>query len=293
MAGRSLPWLGFALILFLPIAAFLAVSVSPALFGQAKQWFTLSNFAHTFSGYTLRSLVDSAVVGLGAAVIAVVVGTALALAMARTNLALRRLWTAMMWALLLAPSYLEAYGWQLLVEPQGTFDRLFGGTPSFLTHAVLGPAGVIWILASRGMPFAFLAVSALVNRMGRDFEDAARVHGASRLAQLRVLLAMLAPALWAGFAIVSAESISDYGVAATLAAQAHFPIATFAIFEAVDNFPTQFGLASSTGTLLMVLVLVALAAQYRRHGGAATPWCRAGPGPAPGAASPLDGRSPG
>lgn len=261
--GRSIPWLGFTLILFLPIAAFLLVSVSPALFDQGSQWFTLSNFGQTLTGYELRSLVDSAVVGVGSALIAVAVGTALALALARTNLALRRLWTLLMWALLLAPSYLEAYGWQLLVEPQGTLDRLFGGEPSILSHAILGPVGVIWVLASRGMPFAFLAVSALVGRMGRDFEDAARVHGASPLARLRVLLAMLAPALWAAFAIVFAESISDYGVASTLAAQAHFPIATYAIFEAVDNFPTNFGLASATGAFLMVLVAVALMAQYR------------------------------
>lgn len=259
--GLLLPWLGFALILFLPIAAFLGVSVSPALFGQGKQAFTLANFARAFSGYTLHSLLDSALVGLGSAIIAVLVGTALALVLARTNLALRGLWTLLMWALLLAPSYLDAYGWQLLVEPQGTFDRLFGGTPKLIEHAVLGPAGVLWILATRGMPFAFLAASALVSCMGRDFEDAARVHGASRPAQLRLLLGMLAPALWAGFAIVFAESISDYGVAATLAAQAHFPIATFAIFEAVDNFPTQFGLASSTGALLMILVLAALVVQ--------------------------------
>lgn len=195
--------------------------------------------------------------------LATVVATALAWVTERTTVAGRGVWRLLLWALLLAPSYLESLGWTWLVEPHGVLSRLLGTDPTALRGLVFGPLGVIWVLASRGVPFAYLAISALVRGMGREFEDAARTHGASRLATLRLLLPILAPGLWAGFAIVFAESISDYGVAATLAAQANFPLATGAMEQSIATFPAQFPVASAMGWLLLGLVALALLAQRR------------------------------
>lgn len=64
-------------------------------------------------------------------------------------------------------------------------------------------------------------------------------------------------------AIVFAESISDFGVAATLAYDAHFPVATFALYNAVDNTPISFPLAAAIGSTLIGLAAVALLAQRR------------------------------
>ena len=86
-----------------------------------------------------------------------------------------------------------------------------------------GPLGVILVDGLKGVPFAFLAISAALPGLGSSFERAARTHGAGRLAALRVVLPILAPALWASFAIVFAETISDYGVAATLAYARQIP----------------------------------------------------------------------
>ena len=261
--ARALPWIVFAAVLLLPVGGFLLVAFSPQLFGQGGPWFTLSAFSQVMSGWTARAVLDTCLVGAAAALIATVVATALAWITERTTLAGRGVWRLLLWALLLAPSYLESLGWTWLVEPQGVLSRLLGQDPETLRGLVFGPAGVIWVLASRGVPFAYLAVSALVRGMGREFEDAARTHGASRLATARLLLPILAPGLWAGFAIVFAESISDYGVAATLAAQANFPLVTGAMEQSVSTFPAQFQLASAMGWLLLGLVGLALLAQRR------------------------------
>ena len=258
---RSLPWVVFTAVLLVPVAGFLFVAVSPRLFGQGTDWFTLSAFGQVMTGWTAHALLDTCLVGVGAAVLATAVATALAWFTERTETPGRGLVRMLLWALLLTPSYLEALGWSWLVEPQGVLSRLLGQDPAALRAVVFGPAGVIWILASRGVPFAYLSVSALVRGMGREFEDAARTHGAGRWATVRVVLPILAPGLWAGLAIVFAESVSDYGVAATLAAQANFPIATYAMQESIATFPAQFPPAAAIGWLLMALVAVALVAQ--------------------------------
>ncbi|RAG87358.1 hypothetical protein DN069_02245 [Streptacidiphilus pinicola] len=260
---RLLPWGLFAAVLLLPVAGFLLVAVSPRLFAQGDAWFTLAPFQQVLSGWTAHALLDSLAVGAGAALLATAVAVALAWLTERTTLAGRGLWRLLLWALLLAPSYLESLGWTWLVEPQGVLDRLLGQDPVWLRSAVFGPAGVIWVLASRGVPFAYLAVTALLRGLGREFEDAARTHGGGRLATARVLLPMLAPALWAAFAIVFAESVSDYGVAATLASQGDFPLLTGAMEQSIATFPADFPLASAMGWLLLALVGLALLAQRR------------------------------
>ncbi|MFF4596007.1 ABC transporter permease [Amycolatopsis sp. NPDC001319] len=138
---------------------------------------------------------------------------------------------------------------------------LFGSDVPWLRDLVMGPAGVIWVLGSRGVPFAFLAVSGVVRGLGRDFEDAARVHGAGPWSRAKIMIGLLAPGLWSALAIVFAEAISDYGVASTLAAGAHFPIATFALADAVTTFPSDYPTAAAIGWLLMVLVALAMLAQ--------------------------------
>ncbi len=249
-------------LLALPIGAFLLVSVTPRLFAQGNSWFTLSAFGEALSGPALHALADSALVGVGAALLALVCALPLSLVLARTNLIGGRLWQFGVWALLLAPSYLVALGWERLFEPDGVLIRAGLNVTAF-QKVLYGPLGVILVDGMKGVPFAFLAISAALPGLGSSFEHAARTHGAGRLAALRVVLPILAPALWASFAIVFAETISDYGVAATLAYTAKFPMSTFALYSAVGNEPVQFGLAAGIGWTLVGLIGIALFAQRR------------------------------
>lgn len=249
-------------LLVIPIGAFLLVAVSPRLFAQGPAWFTLSAFGTALSGASLHALADTALIGVGSAALALVCALPLALLVQRTNLFGRRLWQFGIWALLLAPSYLIALGWERLFEPGGVLVRA-GIDPHAISSLLYGPVGVIGVLGVKGVPFAYLAISAALPGLGSSFEQAARTHGAGRLAALRVVIPILAPALWTSVAIVFAESISDFGVAATLAFDAHFPVATFSLFNAVNNTPVQFDLAAAIGVTLVGLAGMALLAQRR------------------------------
>ena len=69
--------------------------------------------------------------------------------------------------------------------------------------------------------------------------------------------------MWSALAIVFAESVSDFGVAATLANDAHFPVATYTLYNAVQAFPIEFPIAAAVGWILMGFVVLALIAQNR------------------------------
>ena len=127
----------------------------------------------------------------------------------------------------------------------------------------MGPFGVVFLLGLRSVPFTYLAVTAALAGLGQEFEDAARVHGAGRVGTLRLIWPMLAPAIWSALAIGFAESISDFGVAATLAYNSNFSLATYQLYAAIGNFPPNFPLASAMGTLLVAAVAIPLALQAR------------------------------
>ncbi|MHB1235538.1 MAG: ABC transporter permease, partial [Microbacteriaceae bacterium] len=258
----SLFWVLIVAILVVPILLFLTVAVSPALLDQGTQWFTLTAFAHIVTGAFAVAILNSLMVGLATAAIATAVGFTMAWLVLRTDAPARRLWTGAVFALLLAPSYLIALGWERLLEPGGVLEIL-GIHPDAARALFYGPAGIVLVLTVKGIPFAYLVIANAMRGLGGEYEQAVRVHGGGRVASMRVVLALLAPAVWSAVAIVFAEAISDFGVAATLSSSAHFPIATFVLYNAIQAFPVQFPVASAVSWVLLALIILALVAQSR------------------------------
>jgi iron(III) transport system permease protein len=190
------------------------------------------------------------------------VGFPVAWLAARTTMPGRRWVSGGMWLALLLPSWLPALGWERIVQQDGVMYRLGLNWP-WVTHTVMGPTGVVLLLGLRCVPFSYLAISAALNGLGQEFEDAARVHGASRWQALRLIVPILAPAIMSALAIGFAESISDFGVAATLAYNSNFSLATYALYAAIGNFPPSFPLAAGMSWLLVAAVAIPLFLQAR------------------------------
>ena len=260
--GLPLFWAALILFILVPCASSLLLAISPRLFDQGTQWFTLTYLGQAFTGATAIAITNSLWVSSAAAVLGLAIGFPIAWLAGRTTLPGRRLVPGAMWLVLLLPSWLPALGWERLVEPDGVMYRAGLDWP-WVTHAIMGPFGVVFLLGLRSVPFTYLAVTAALAGLGQEFEDAARVHGANRVGTLRLIWPMLAPAIWSALAIGFAESISDFGVAATLAYNSNFSLATYQLYAAIGNFPPNFPLASAMGTLLVAAVAIPLALQAR------------------------------
>jgi iron(III) transport system permease protein len=260
--GKPLFWLAIILFILVPCASSLILAVSPRLFDQGTQWFTLSYLRNTLTGATGIAITNSLWVSGAAAGLGLAIGFPIAWLAGRTTLPARRLVAGSMWLVLLLPSWLPALGWERLVQPDGVMYRVGLNWP-WMTHAIMGPIGVVLLLGLRCVPFTFLAVTASLAGLGQEFEDAARVHGASRALTLRLIVPMLAPAIWSALAIGFAESISDFGVAATLAYNSNFPLATYQLYQEIGNFPPSFPAASGMGCLLVAAIAIPLALQAR------------------------------
>lgn len=255
-------WVALALLLIVPILLFLILAFSPRLLSQGHAWFTLSNFRSVFTGFFADSLVNSLWLSVTCAVLAMGIGLGLAWGIQRTNLVGRRFWPLAVWSLLIMPSFLVAEGWTYLLQPHGVLDQ-FGIPSAFLFHIFFGPIGVVFIDTMTIVPFSYMAISVALANLGSEFEEAARVHGGNRWRTARVVVPILAPALLSSLAIGFAETISDFGVASTLAANAHFSVATYTLFNAVDSDPTNFGAAAAISWVLVAAAAIPIALQAR------------------------------
>lgn len=260
--GWPIAWFALALVLLVPTACFLALAFSPRLFDQGTRWLTLSSFGVALQGVTVRGMVDSLVIGVLAALAATMGAGGLAWVLQRTLIPGRRIWSVGIWAVLLIPSYLIAVGWQTVLDRGGILSSL-GLYSGSLQSAFFGPGGYLLVLAVKGVPFAYFAVAGSLAGLGRSYEDAARVHGAGRMATLRAVASIMRPALFAALIVVFAESIADFGTAAVIAPNAHFPVATYTLYAALSNYPANFGVAAVVGWMLVLSVAAALFVQRR------------------------------
>ena len=255
-------WVVLALLLIVPVLAFLGQAVIPGLFGTSKALSGLQSFKLALTGPTFRGILDSLIVSVSSAILAMLSALGLAWLTQRTNVIGKKSWSMAVWILLLVPTYLVTEGWQRLIEPHGVLYNI-GINSSGFYHVFFGPVGVIVVLTTSGTPFAYLAISSALLGLGSEFEDAVRVHGGGIFQTARVVIPIIAPAIMSALAIVFAESMSDFGVASTLAAQANFPVATYSMFNAIDSFPLNFGVAAAIGWILVAAAAIPIAVQSR------------------------------
>ena len=255
-------WLLIVSILVLPIILFLSVAFSPKLLDQGPQWFTFSSFKAVADPYFVRSIWHSFLLGVISAVSATAIAIGVAWIVLRTNSSARKVWNLAIFALLLAPSYLIALGWERIFERAGVLN-IIGIDLPHVRDLLYGPVGIGMILTFKGIPFAYLVISNAMRGLGEEFEQAVRVHGGSRRDAFRMMSTLLLPAIWSGIAIVFAESISDFGVASQLSSPGRYSVATFTLYKSVMSIPVSFPLCAAISIILLALVVLALLAQAK------------------------------
>ena len=255
-------WLLIVSILVLPIILFLSVAFSPKLLDQGPQWFTFSSFKAVADPYFLRSIWHSFLLGVISAVSATAIAIGVAWIVLRTNSSARKVWNLAIFALLLAPSYLIALGWERIFERAGVLN-IIGIDLPHIRDLLYGPVGIGMILTFKGIPFAYLVISNAMRGLGEEFEQAVRVHGGARRDAFRMMSTLLLPAIWSGIAIVFAESISDFGVASQLSSPGRYSVATFTLYKSVMSIPVSFPLCAAISIILLALVVLALLAQAK------------------------------
>jgi iron(III) transport system permease protein len=224
-------------------------------------------FSAEYLGYLASAVFLAAVVTLWS----LVVGVAMALLMARTDLPAKNTFEL----LIIMPLYLSPFtgliAWITLGSEKTGFINV---TISALLNTVgldPGPivniwnyAGVVWVMFLFFCPFAYLFTVGNLRAMDSSLEEAARIHGATALQSLlRITVPMVVPAILASGLLIFVLSAEMYTIPGIIGSTAGFVTLPWKIFQDATIFPVHSAHAAAGGTLLLWVTIAGIWLQRR------------------------------
>ena len=237
-----------------PVLALLESSFSTVEPDGSLGAFTLANYGRLLAD---PRLVSSTLNSLGFAVLTTLLsllcGGGLAWIVERTNAPWRELAHLTTFVSLAMPGVLAILAWLFLlgrVGPLNEFARFIGGGKDNLFN-VYSMSGMVVIDTFSWLPFVFLLFSAAFRVASADFEDAARMSGASLLATLRrVSLPLARPAMLATALFVFIRTLQEFDVPLLVGGPAGINLLTTEIYRSINQVPSDFAHASAFSVAL-------------------------------------------
>ncbi|MBI4082871.1 MAG: iron ABC transporter permease [Candidatus Lambdaproteobacteria bacterium] len=228
---------------------------------------TAGNLATIYATSTfVVPLLTTLAIGAWVGALSVVVGTLLAWLVTRTDLPRAGLWEN----LLVIPVYLSplmlALAFTAMAAPRVGFINVvwqqLGGAGSLAN--VYSFAGIVFVLTVHYAPFAFLYLLGPMRAIGADVEEAATVLGSGSFETIRrILLPMLAPAIFATALMIFTLAAENFAVPTLLGRQSGIRTIPSEIYFWLVYEPVNPNLAASAGTMLLVVTLSGIFV-YRR-----------------------------
>jgi iron(III) transport system permease protein len=179
---------------------------------------TFANFERFFvSGSYKRAFLNSILTSGAATLLAAALGVPMAFAVARVDIACRPLVLALSVIPLIAPPFIGAYAWVMLLGNNGILTQLMVTYLGIRPPPIYGAWGVAIALALSYLPYLFLVVQGALAAGDPAIEEAARMAGASNARIVRTItLPLAAPAIAAGMLVVFIKALGDFGVPSIL-----------------------------------------------------------------------------
>lgn len=269
--AASLPLLALlGYLVAVPLLLLLVASFKPTGL-PLDAGFGLQNYRIVYADRSFYALWSNTLVfAFGCAAGALVVGSALAFLVERTDLPWKRTARVLVAVPMVLPPFLLAMGWALLASPRtGTLNHVvqhvFGlAAPPFNIYSM---SGMIFVEALALVPSTFLILAGAFRNMDPALEEAALTCGARWTTTVRrIFLPMLAPALLAATSYLLIVGFLVFDVPGTLG----MPVGLFVVSSRIVYLATdQSGGTSAYGQIAAIavtflVVLLVLAWSYRR-----------------------------
>jgi iron(III) transport system permease protein len=256
-------WLALVPVAFLLWQSFLTPETA-----SAPAELTWQNYATAYlTTETLRLFGNSVAFGIGSAAVAFVSGTFFAWVNERTDTPFKSLFFALSLVPLVIPAILFTVSWIFLASPKigiinSALGGVFGTDAAFVDIYSLG--GMVFVDGMHQSPLAFLLMTAAFRTMDPALEESALMSGAS-VAEVvwRVTLRLAWPAALAAFLILFVRAVESFEVPALLGLPVGIEVYTSSIYQAIQKYPSEVGLASAYGVTLLLIASLCIYVQSR------------------------------
>lgn len=248
------------LVLFPAWPLFVQAFMDKPLYDATRQ-FTFSNITRTLMTAELWSVVGTtAVYGALSTLLAVVLGTMLALLITRTDMPGKEIVSSLVLVPFFVSPLVLAYSWDTIFGRQG-FVTVLVRTLGLPTWDLLTLAGMIVVTAMFYAPNAYLQCTASLALSDPQLEDAARIAGANPfLALWRVTVPLLRPAITFAALFIFVSSVEMLAIPLVLGSPVNIQMLPTYFYKigAIGTPPDYPQLA--VASILLVIVIAALVA---------------------------------
>ncbi|SNS94262.1 iron(III) transport system permease protein [Noviherbaspirillum humi] len=243
---------------------------TPETAGKAST-FTLENYVEAYSSLeTVKLFFTSVRFAVGTSIFAFLVGTLLAWMNERTNTPLKSLFFALSIIPLIIPGILFTVSWILLASPKiGILNMVLQKwfSTDYVFFDIYSMWGMIWVDGLHYSSMAFLIMTAAFRSMDPSLEESAMMSGASvRQIVWHITLKLTWPAIFATLLILFVRAIESFEVPALLGLPVGIQVFTSSIYQAIHQYPSKVGLASSYAVTLLIITTVGVYLQSRLSG---------------------------
>lgn len=262
---------GGALVILAVIVVYPLIRLFAFSFIDETGWVSLSTVQRAFDQpgivlATMNSLKLVLYVTIGCLLLAM----PLAWLVTRTDMPLKNLVRLGAALAFILPSFVMVIAWIYLATPNagkinvalmsmGLIERPLFNIMSF--------EGLVFIEVIATYPLIFFAVSTALGSIESNFENAARLLGASRLrTTLTVTFPLVLPAIFTGVLLTMLDALSSFGAPAAIGTMANFSVLTTRIYAAL-TYPPQLELAAAISLPIILFTAICLIAQKFITGG--------------------------
>jgi iron(III) transport system permease protein len=261
----------FWLLLALLLAVLVLIPILPL---QQSAWSNgAAGMRRAFELSGVEKLLQTTLVlGFGTLVVALLMGTALALCTWSMTPRQRSVFEFLPVVPMIIPGVAHVVGFVFLLSPEnGYINKFLRIFPLFAGDA--GPINVYslpWIIFYAGThmaAFVYLFVYTGLKNLGSDYALAARVNGAGEVRTLfTITLPMLRPTFVYASVVVLLLSLGQFTGPLLLGRRQAIDTITTKMFDVTNDYPVDFALAAALGFPLLVLAIVLVLFQRKAIG---------------------------
>ncbi|RCS23859.1 iron ABC transporter permease [Phyllobacterium salinisoli] len=198
-------------------------------------------------------------VGIGGTLLAVLLGTSVALLVSLTDIRLRSAFVLLFVAPLLIAPQVTALAWLQLFGPASPFLKLIGLAPPLGSRNPLySTEGIILLLGVQYGPLVFLIVRAGLRKLPRELVEAGLSSGAGKWTVLRtIILPLMTPSIIGATALAFVSCVGNFGIPAFLGIPANYLVLPTLIYQRLAGAGPS--VLSEVAVLSMLIGIIAMA----------------------------------